>query len=126
KVAATECPCCLLVGPHGGGPAATVGRSVQQAAAQRVGQGFIDVNIDKLADQSGVVATEVDDTVVLGAALQLARVFLGIVADQDALDAANHAPAVLESLLIEARLENRQALLFDLLRGVVGQLGRRR
>src|SRR5690606_2704560 len=98
---------------------------VQQAAAQGVGQGFVDMDLDELADQQRIGAAEVDDTVVLGATLEHARVLLRVVGNQDALGAADHAPAIFEALLVEAGLENLQALLLDLDRGVVGQIGRR-
>src|SRR5690606_35654830 len=64
----------------------------QQAATQGVGQGLVDVDIDELADQQRIIAAEVDDAVMLGAALQHARVLLRIVGHQDALGAADHAP----------------------------------
>ena len=62
---------------------------------------------------------------MLGAALQHARVLLGEVADQDALGGADHAAAVLEALLVQAGLEDLQALLFHVHRRVVVQVGRR-
>ena len=39
-----------------------------------VWQRIVDVNVDELADQSRVVAAEVDDAIVLGTALQHAGV----------------------------------------------------
>src|SRR5690606_2913281 len=94
-------------------PAAPTGlpqASIQQRAAQRVGQGVLDVHLGELTDQQRVVTAEVDDAVVLRAALQHARVLLGVVGHQDALDGAHHASADLEALLVDARLEDLQAL----------------
>ncbi len=59
---------------------------------------------------------------MLGTALQHARVLLRVVADEDALSGTYHPSAVLEALLIDALLEDRQALLLHLVRGVVGQV----
>ncbi len=109
----------------GDGRARTAGDGGQQGAAQGVRQGLVDVHLDELADQAGIAAAEVDDAVVLGATLQHAGIALGEIADQDGLDAAGHAPADLEALLVDARLQDLQALLLELVGGVVDQIGRR-
>src|SRR5690606_28105763 len=72
--------------------------SIEQRSPQRVRLRVIDVHVGELADQPGVVAAEVDDPVVLGTALKFARIFLRIVGDQDALGAADHLAADLETL----------------------------
>src|SRR5690606_16907022 len=107
--------------PQGHQPLAPAGlppASIQQRAAQRVGQGVLDAHLGELTDQQRVVTAEVDDAVVLRAALQHARVLLGVVGHQDALDGAHHASADLEALLVDARLEDLQALFLHFFRGV--------
>src|SRR5690606_20675302 len=100
--------------------------SGNQRPAQRMRQRFVDVHVDELADQSRVVAAEVDDAVVLGTALEHAGVLLGVIRDQDALSGACHPPAVLEALLVDALLQDCQALLLHLFGGLIGQIRRRR
>ncbi len=65
----------------------------------------VDVHIGKLADQGRIIATEVYDSVVLGTALQFARVFFRVVGDQDALGGTDHLSADLETLLVQAVLQ---------------------
>src|SRR3989338_885592 len=74
-----------------------------------MGPGFIYMHGGELADQAGIAAGEVDDPVILGAAGEPAGVLLRIVADQDALQAADHAPADFVALLVEQVLQARQA-----------------
>lgn len=67
--------------------AETIPPVVHQRAA---GECAVMMFIDELTDQCWIITTEIDDPVVLGAALQFAGVFLGIVGDQDALDRTGH------------------------------------
>ncbi len=48
---------------------------LDQRAPQRVRLRGIDMHVGELADQGRIVAAEVDDTVILGPALQFAGVF---------------------------------------------------
>jgi len=82
------------------------------------------VHVGELADQGRIIAAEVDDTIILGAPLQLARVFLRIVSNQNALDRTDHLSADLEPLLIQTMLQGIQAFFLQLFRGVIGQIGR--
>src|SRR5450830_1098458 len=86
----------------------------------------IDVHVDKLPDLLGIVAAEVDDTVILGAALQFSRVFLRIIGHQDALDRTDHLSADLESLLVQAMLQGVETFFLHRFRGFVRQIRRRR
>ena len=83
----------------------------------------VDVHIGELTDQGGIVAAEVDDTVILGAALQLARVFLRVIGHQNALDRTDHLSADFEALLIQTMLQRVQTFFLQFFRGVVGQIG---
>src|SRR3990167_3580767 len=80
------------------------------------------MHVDELTDQARVVGAEVDHPVDLGAALEHAGVLLRVVADQDALQRADHASAVFGALLADALLQDRQALLLQFFRGVVAQV----
>ncbi len=51
-------------------------RLLDQRAPQRVRLRGVDVHVGELADQGRIIAAEVDDAVILGPPLQLARVFL--------------------------------------------------
>src|SRR5476649_3045669 len=102
-----------------------MGELLNQRPAQRVRLRRVNVHIGKLADQGRVVAAEVDDAVVFGTALQLARVFFRIVGDQDALDRADHLSAYFETLLVQAMLQSIQALFFQRFRGFIRQVGGR-
>src|SRR5471030_919936 len=85
----------------------------------------INVHVGELANQVWIVAAEFDDTVILGPALQLARVFFRIIGDQNALGRANHLSADLETLLVQAMLQGIQAFFFQRFRRLVGQVCRR-
>src|SRR5689334_1540196 len=56
---------------------------LDQRTPQRMRLRGIDVHVRELADQGRIVAAEVDDTVILGPALQLARVFFRVIGHQD-------------------------------------------
>ena len=47
----------------------SVSSTVAQAAAQRIGQGLMDIDINKLANQGVITAAEVNNTVVFSAPL---------------------------------------------------------
>src|SRR5690606_39192454 len=117
----------IAVGPNSFGQAhgridSALQASADQRAPQRVRQRVVDLDLDELADQARIVATEIDDAVVLGAALQHARIFLGIVRDENALGGAHHPSAVLEADLADAVLEDRQPLFLHFFRRLVDQL----
>src|SRR5690606_950327 len=63
--------------------------------------------------------------VVLGAALELAGVLLRDAVDQDALAAADHLAADVQGILVDALLQDGEALLLHLHRHIVGQVRRR-
>ena len=86
----------------------------------------VDIDVGELTDQLGIVAAEVDDSIILGATLQLARVFFRVIGHQDSLSTAHHLPADLETLLIQAMLQGGQTLFFQRFRGFIFQVGRRR
>src|SRR5450830_114147 len=86
----------------------------------------IDVHVDKLPDLLGIVAAEVDDTVILGAARKFTKKFLRIIGHQDALDPTDHLSADLESLLVKAMLQGVETFFLHRFRGFVRQIRRRR
>ena len=86
-------------------PTKSRGYLIEQRAPKRVRLGGIDVYVGKLPDQLRVIAAEVDDTIVLGSALQFARIFFRVVGDQNPLGRTHHLPADFEALLIQAMLQ---------------------
>ena len=88
--------------------------------------GGIDVHVGELSDQLRVVAAEVNNAVVFGAPLQFARVFFRVIGHQNPLSGADHLPADLKTLLVQAVLQRIEALFFALFWRVVNQVGRRR
>ena len=88
-------------------------------------QGVGDTDVNELVDEFAA-AGEVDDTVVVGAAGEFARVLLRWTFDQHALGAADHAAADALALFFVDSLQARQPVQLDLLRGVVRQVGGRR
>src|SRR5690606_36822488 len=106
------------------GPAAIKSRRCgHPLPPQGVGQGLGDDHVHERADELVVVGAKVDHPVVLGAALELARVLLRDAGDQQALGAAHHAPADFQGVLLDTALENPQAFLLHRLRRVVRQVG---
>jgi hypothetical protein len=69
---------------------------------------------------------EIHHAVAVVAAAKLAWVFFRRTLDQHALGAADHGLVDRARLTSDQRLQSRQALLFHLLRGVVGKLRRGR
>src|SRR3984885_4680637 len=100
-------------------------RAPQQTAAQRVRARFGNGDIDEALQQRWRPG-EIHPAVVLGAAGELALAFLCAALDQHALHAANHAAADRQRLRVELRLQQRQTLLLELQRHLIGQRRRRR
>ena len=80
--------------------------TIDQYSPERVGQSILYLYINKMADQAPVGCGKVDHPVVLGATLQLPRVFAGGPADQNALCRADHFSADIGGLLQNTALQD--------------------
>ena len=50
--------------------------SLAQPSSERVGECFCNFSINELANQILLVTSEIDDSIILGTALELSRIFL--------------------------------------------------
>src|SRR5882672_10705624 len=92
-------------------------RTGNEATPQRIALGLSDDHVDEPADEPRV-AREVDPTVVLRLAGELAHVLHRRLLHQDALHRADHARADRGGLLVEQGLQPLEALLLHLVRQV--------